>query len=90
MQQLLFTDSLVNGSLQSVIAAWSQAICETYGSAIRPFSRFCVEQDLAPLKATLVTVAWFLTWLGDRGTIKASSFQPYISVVNGFLRDHGA
>jgi hypothetical protein len=34
-------------------------------------------------------MAWYVEWLGQLGTIKASSLQPYTSVVNGFFKDHG-
>jgi hypothetical protein len=31
----------------------------------------------------------YVAWLGQLGTIKASSLQPYMSAVNGFFKDHG-
>jgi hypothetical protein len=31
----------------------------------------------------------YVAWLGQLGTIKASSLQPYMYVVNGFLKEHG-
>eukprot|EP00873_Tetraselmis_striata_P023802 jgi/Tetstr1/444066/TSEL_003306.t1 len=34
------------------------------------------------------TMARFVTWLGNLGTIKASSLQPYLSAVNNFFKDH--
>eukprot|EP00873_Tetraselmis_striata_P020111 jgi/Tetstr1/440375/TSEL_028710.t1 len=33
--------------------------------------------------------ARYVTWLGNMGTIKASSLQPYMSAVNNFFKDHG-
>jgi hypothetical protein len=30
----------------------------------------------------------FVTWLGNLGTIKASSLQAYLSAVNNFYKDH--
>jgi hypothetical protein len=35
-------------------------------------------------------MARYITWIGERGTIKATSLQPYLSAVNGFFKDHGA
>eukprot|EP00873_Tetraselmis_striata_P010206 jgi/Tetstr1/430470/TSEL_020278.t1 len=35
------------------------------------------------------TMARYATWLGNLGTIKASSLQPYMSAVNNFFKDHG-
>eukprot|EP00873_Tetraselmis_striata_P002825 jgi/Tetstr1/423089/TSEL_013860.t1 len=34
-------------------------------------------------------MARYVTWLGNLGTIKASSLQPYLSAVNNFFKDHG-
>jgi hypothetical protein len=34
-------------------------------------------------------MARFVTWLGNLGTIKASSLKPHISAVNNFYKDHG-
>jgi hypothetical protein len=34
-------------------------------------------------------MARYVTWLGQLGTIKASSLQLYMSAVNGFFNDHG-
>jgi hypothetical protein len=34
-------------------------------------------------------MARYITWLGQLGTIKASSSQPYMSSVNGIFKDHG-
>jgi hypothetical protein len=33
-------------------------------------------------------MARYVAWLGKLGTIKASSLELYMSVVNGFFRDH--
>jgi hypothetical protein len=35
-------------------------------------------------------MAHYIAWIGDRGTIEATSLQPYLSTVNGFFKDHGA
>jgi hypothetical protein len=34
-------------------------------------------------------MARYIAWLGQLGTIRASSLQPYMSAVNGFFKDHG-
>jgi hypothetical protein len=34
-------------------------------------------------------MARYVAWLGQLGTIKASSLQPYLSAANGFFKDHG-
>eukprot|EP00873_Tetraselmis_striata_P027633 jgi/Tetstr1/447897/TSEL_035205.t1 len=61
-----------------------------YGSVIRPILQCCAEQGVPPLGATAATVARYITRQGVRGTVKASSLQPYLSTINGFYRDHGA
>eukprot|EP00873_Tetraselmis_striata_P023953 jgi/Tetstr1/444217/TSEL_032110.t1 len=35
------------------------------------------------------TMARYVTWLGNMGTIKASSLQSYLSALNNFFKDHG-
>jgi hypothetical protein len=35
-------------------------------------------------------MARYIAWIGERGTIKATSLQPYLSTVKGFFKDHGA
>jgi hypothetical protein len=35
-------------------------------------------------------MARYIAWIGERGTIKATSMQPYLSAVKGFFKDHGA
>jgi hypothetical protein len=71
-------------------AAWAKNTSGTYINAIKPYFQFCEEQGLAPLAATAATMARYIAWIGERGTIKATSMQPYLSTVNGFLKDHGA
>jgi hypothetical protein len=34
-------------------------------------------------------MAKYVTWLGQLGTIKGLSLQPYMSAVNSFFKDHG-
>jgi uncharacterized protein (DUF1330 family) len=34
-------------------------------------------------------MAYYVVWLGQLGTITASSLQPYQSAVNGFFKHHG-
>jgi hypothetical protein len=35
-------------------------------------------------------MARYIIWIGERGTIKATSLQPYLSKVSGLFKDHGA
>jgi hypothetical protein len=44
---------------------------------------------MPPFAATIATMARDIAWIGEQGTIKATSQQPYLSDVNGFFGDHG-
>jgi ADP-heptose:LPS heptosyltransferase len=35
-------------------------------------------------------MARYIAWIGERGTIKATSLHPYLKAVIGFFKDHGA
>jgi hypothetical protein len=90
MQRLLGTDNLGATTIDSMTATWAKSTSETYGTAIKPHFEFCEEHGLPPLAATRATMARYIAWIGERGTMKATSIQPYISRIKGFLRDHGA
>jgi site-specific recombinase XerD len=90
MQRLLGTDSLGAKTLDLLTAAWAKSTSDTYNSAIKPYFKFCEEQGLPPLAATTTTMARNIAWIGERGTTKATSLQPYLSAMNGFFKDHGA
>jgi hypothetical protein len=90
MQCLLGTDSLGAQTLEFLTAACAKSTSDTYNNAIKPYFKFCEEQGLPPLAAAAATIARFIAWIGNRGTIKAISLQPYLSAVNGFFKDHGA
>jgi site-specific recombinase XerD len=90
MQRLLGTDSLGAKTLELLTAAWAKSTSDTYCTAIKPCLQLCEEQGLPPLAVTFTTMARYITWIGERGTIKATGMQPYLSAVNGFFRDHGS
>jgi site-specific recombinase XerD len=73
-----------------VTAAWAKSTSDTYNSAIKPYFEFGEEQGQPPLAATAATMARYIAWIGERGTIKTTSLQPYLSAVNGFFRDYSA
>jgi site-specific recombinase XerD len=90
MQRLLGTNSLGAKTLELLTAAWAESTSDTYNNAIKSYFKFCEEQGLPPLAATAATMARYIAWIGERGTIKATSLQPYFSTVNMFFKDHGA
>jgi hypothetical protein len=89
MQRLPGTGSLGANTLELLSAAWAKSKSDTYNSAIKPYFESRKEYGLPPIAATAATMARYVAWIGESGTIKATSLQPYLSVVNGFLRDHG-
>jgi hypothetical protein len=89
MARILGFDALGATTLALLSAAWAPSTTTTYGSTIRRYFDFCEEHRLAPLAAAPAHMARYVAWLGQLATIKASSLQPYLSVVNGFFKDHG-
>jgi hypothetical protein len=87
---LLGTDNLGAKTLELLTAAWAKSTSDTYNIAIKPYFESCEEQGLPPLAATAATMARYIPWIVERGTIKATSSQPYFLAMNGFIRDHGA
>jgi hypothetical protein len=90
MQRLMGTDSLEAKTLELLTAAWAKSTSDTNSNAIKPYFMFCEEQGLPPLAATAATMARYIAWIGERGTIKGTSLHPYLFAVNGFFKDHGA
>jgi site-specific recombinase XerD len=90
MQRLLGTDSLGAKTLDLLTAAWAKSTSDTYNIVIKPYLQFCEEQGLPPLAAAAATISRYIAWIAERGTIKATSLQPYLSFVSGFFKDHGA
>jgi hypothetical protein len=89
MTRILGSGVLGAKTLALLSAAWARNTRATYGSTTRRYFDLCEEHRLAPLAATSANMAQYVAWLGQLGTIRASRLQPYISAVNGFVKDHG-
>jgi hypothetical protein len=89
MTIILGSDALGATTMTLLAAAWAPTTAATYGSTIRSYFDFCAEQQLAPLAATPAHMARYVAWVGQLGTIKASSLQPYLSAIKSFFKDHG-
>ncbi|XRB11734.1 hypothetical protein RI054_03g15670 [Pseudoscourfieldia marina] len=61
----------------------------TYGGTWRMFQKYCDEAGVRSLPATSYTVACYLKWLGERGTVQKKSLKPYLSVINTVHKDLG-
>jgi hypothetical protein len=86
MTRILGSNALGATTLALLAAAWAPSTAATYGNTIPRYFDFCAEQQLAPLAATPAHMARYVAWLGQLGTIKASSLQPYllaVSALNG-------
>jgi hypothetical protein len=73
--RIIGSDALGATTLTLLAAAWAPSTAATYGSTIRRYFDFCTEKQLAPLGATPAHMARYVAWLGQLGTIKASSLQ---------------
>lgn len=60
-----------------------------YGRHWAAFDEYCAGEGFCSLPATHRTVFFYIGHLADRGTVAASSLQPYLSAINGAHRDHG-
>jgi hypothetical protein len=90
MQRLLGTYNLGAKTIELLTAAGAKSTSDTYRNAIKPYFKLCEEQGLPPLAATAAIMARYIDWIGERGTIKATGMQPYLSAMNGFYKVHGA
>jgi hypothetical protein len=77
-------------TLESLTATCAKSTSDTYSNAIKSYFEFYEEQGLPPLAATIATMARYIAWIGERGIVKATSQQPYLSAVKGFFAYHGA
>ena len=59
-----------------------------YSSNLSGFFKFCNLFLIDPLQVTPVDIARCIAWLGQRGTVAATSLTPYLSAINRFLQDH--
>eukprot|EP00873_Tetraselmis_striata_P036117 jgi/Tetstr1/456381/TSEL_043115.t1 len=83
------SDTLGVQTLELLSAAWAPTTAASYASCMKQYFPFCEEEKRPALAADPGTMARYVTWLGNMGTIKASSLQPYLSAVNNFFKDHG-
>eukprot|EP00873_Tetraselmis_striata_P043006 jgi/Tetstr1/463270/TSEL_008195.t1 len=61
----------------------------SHATCMKQYFRFCEEERRPAMAADPGTMARYVTWLGNLGTIEASSLQPYLSAVNNFFNDRG-
>ena len=59
-----------------------------YGAILARFFELCELNAIVPLEIFPMDIARYIAWLGERGTVAATSMQPYLSAINKFLQDH--
>jgi hypothetical protein len=70
-------------ALAAVMAAsLAPASWQSYSSMFGLFVRFCISSNVSFLPATPLTGLLWAQHLAEKGTVKASTAQPYFSVVN--------
>ncbi len=70
---LLGDDDLGRTTLSLCQASLQPRSYATYASTLSGFMQFCREQRVAPLAAPPVHIARYVAWLGQQGTVAASS-----------------
>jgi len=76
-------------ALRLAATAHEDGTVDAYHRHWQRFSEWCALNGLQPLPATPLMVAAYIGWLAERGTIAASSLQPYLSAINAMHADLG-
>ncbi len=63
-------------------AATTKRIDQNYNSNLKSFFEFCDVSLLESRDASTINIAHYIAWLGERGTMVASSLQLYLSFIN--------
>ena len=75
--------------VQTMVRALADSSRSNYCGKIAEFERVCRARDLVPRPASQFTILIWLQYLSDKGTVQASSSQPYLSAINKFHVDVG-
>ena len=70
-------------------SAREDSTTEGYARHWREFEGWCDEEGLDPLPATPQMIFAYVGALAEKGTIAASSLQPYLSAINSYHADYG-
>ena len=89
LQAVFGTDALGQRAASFLTHQLTANTYEGYGVGLRNFAEFCAQDGLGDmLDATAKDIVRYLAWLGDHGTVKGSSLQPYLSAINRYFTDH--
>jgi len=82
MKTVFGNDDLEKAATTLFQAATTKRTDQNYSSNMRSFFEFCNVSFIEPQDATPIDIARYMAWLGERGTVAASSLQPYLSSIN--------
>ena len=76
-------------AMRLAASAREDSTTEGYARHWREFEGWCDEEGLDPLPATPQMIFAYVGALVEKGTIAASSLQPYLSAINSYHADYG-
>ena len=76
-------------AMRLAASAREDSTTEGYARHWREFEGWCDEEGLDPLPATPQMIFAYVGALAEKGTIAASSLQPYLSAINSYHADYG-
>lgn len=76
-------------ALKLAASALEDGTVEQYGRNWELYCTWCDLNDLDPIPSTPTMIFAYVGWLAERGTIAASSLQPYLSAINSYHADLG-
>eukprot|EP00873_Tetraselmis_striata_P043982 jgi/Tetstr1/464246/TSEL_009051.t1 len=65
-----------------------RSVVSYYSSDINVSLDFRALEGVSPLDADTPFITRYISWAHERGRNKTGAFQPYLSAVNTFFRDH--
>ena len=57
-----------------------------FGANLAGFFEFCELNAIASLDVFPVDIARYIAWLGERGTVAATSMHSYLSAIHNFIQ----
>ena len=88
LKHIFGDDGLGAQALAIFQSALQPGTLKNYDSNMSEFLEFCELYAIALLAVSPVDIACYISWLGERGTVAATSMQPYPAAINNLLQDH--
>lgn len=91
LDRLAEVESIPPGERNEITALLSSSLSDAtyrnYRGKVKGFLAFCDLKSLTPLPASASTALRYVNYLRKKGTVKATSFQPYFSAINSMHLD---